>query len=91
MLDKKSVATSCKRYYSKIGVPNKRFHAYRHTFGTNLCRAGVTIETTSELLGHSDINVTKKYYVQIPHESKKETVENLSFVIPSMIDKSTNM
>ena len=79
--DKKNIITACKRYYKRIGVPAKGFHTYRHTFGTNLCRLGVPLQTASSLLGHSDINVTARYYINVSAEDKLNAVERLTQVI----------
>ena len=74
---RKSVAQSLKRYYERIGVENRGVHTYRHTFGTNLCKNGVPIQVASSLLGHSDINVTAKYYVSVGMDEKRKAVELL--------------
>lgn len=75
---RRNVTKSLKRLYKKINVPHHKFHAYRATFATNLCRAGVPIEETSKLLGHSDINMTLKYYVFVGTERKREAVEKIT-------------
>lgn len=74
---RKSAAQSLSRYYKRIGVEDKGFHTYRHTFGTNLCKKGVPIQIASSLLGHSDINVTAKYYISVGMEEKRRAVELL--------------
>lgn len=74
---RRNVSRSLERLYKRIGVPYHRFHAYRHTFGTNLSRAGVPIEETCKLMGHSDISITAKYYVNISAERKREAVEKI--------------
>ena len=60
------------------GVEEKNIHAYRHTFGTNLCRQGVPIQTASKLLGHDDISTTAKYYVNVSDEEKARAIEKLA-------------
>lgn len=81
LYDKRNVSRACSRYYARIGIENKKFHTYRHTFGTNLCKKGVSIQTASALLGHSDINVTAKYYINVSANEKKKAVELLSGII----------
>ncbi len=78
LLYRRNVARSLERLYKRIGVPYHSFHAYRHTFGTNLSRAGVPIEETARLMGHSSINVTAKYYINISAERKREAVEKIT-------------
>jgi integrase len=53
-------------------------HTYRHTFGTNLYRKGVPLKTASDLLGHSDISTTAKYYIGTRDEEKRKAIEMLS-------------
>ena len=81
LYDKRNVSRACSRYYARIGIENKKLHTSRHTFGTNLCKKGVSIQTASALLGHSDINVTAKYYINVSANEKKKAVELLSGII----------
>lgn len=78
---KKNVRTACERYYKNIGVPNKGMHTYRHTFGTNLYRKGVPLKTASDLLGHSDISTTAKYYIGTREEEKRKAIEMLADIV----------
>lgn len=75
--DQRNISRACNRYYERIGVEQKGFHTYRHTFGTNLCRNGIPIQTTSVLLGHEDISVTAKYYVNVGLDQKQAAVDSL--------------
>ena len=79
--DYRNILRACKRYYKKIGVEPRGFHTYRHTFGTNLCRNGIPIQTASELLGHEDINVTAKYYVRVTQEQKQIAINSLAGIM----------
>ena len=81
LLDKKNADTSCQRYYKTIGVEPKGFHTYRHTFGTNLYKKGVPLITASNLLGHSDISVTAKYYIDTPEDAKRNAIELLANIV----------
>lgn len=65
------------KQYKKIGVPDHTFHSFRHTFATNLCRAGVPLEQCSKLLGHSSPTVTAKYYVNVSLDDKFSAVEKI--------------
>lgn len=81
LCDARNVGRACARYYDRIGVERKGFHTYRHTFGTNLCRNGIPIQTASALLGHEDISVTAKYYVNIASDQKQKAVESLTGIL----------
>ena len=74
---KSSVRTHYTRLCRLVGVPCKGFHVFRHTFGTRLAAAGVPIQTVSALMGHSNITVTGKYYVNIDSEAKKSAIKSL--------------
>lgn len=74
---RRNIARALNRFYRRAGVPHHKFHAFRHTFGTNLSRAGVSLEETAKLMGHSDISVTAKYYIEINAERKREAVEKI--------------
>jgi integrase len=85
-IDRHNLDTALERYLKKIGIdPDKhkaqksrKFHAFRSTFGSNLCKQGVPIQVASELLGHDSIDVTKKYYVNIDDSQKQNAVEILA-------------
>ena len=83
LYDSRNVARGCDRYYERIGVEHKGFHTYRHTFGTNLCRNGIPIQTASALLGHEDISVTAKYYVNVGSDQKQQAVDSLVGILKS--------
>lgn len=77
LLDKCTQYKVIKRIFKDAGVEYKEPHTFRHTFGTRLANKGVPIETVSELLGHSNISVTKKYYVNVPHSRLADAVNLL--------------
>lgn len=83
LYDSRNVSRGCDRYYDRIGITHKGFHTYRHTFGTNLCRNGIPIQTASALLGHEDISVTAKYYVNVGSDQKQEAVDSLMGILKS--------
>ncbi len=53
------------------------FHALRHTFGTNLARAGVSPKVAQELMRHSDINLTMGTYTHVGLYDLNAAVESL--------------
>lgn len=60
----------------KAKLENFRFHDLRHTFATRMASAGVDIFTLAELLGHSDVRITKRY-AHGTEENKRLAVEKL--------------
>lgn len=83
-LYRRNVIKVLERVYKSCGVPYRNFHAFRHTFGTNLSRAGVPIEDTASLMGHSNINVTNRYYIFVDANRKRDAVNKISAF--SMLD-----
>ncbi len=75
--DRRSVNHALLRFYKSHGLPRHTFHSFRHTFGTNLSRAGVPIEETAALMGHSSIEITAKYYIEISADRKRSAVDRL--------------
>ena len=61
-LERGNFSTAWRRHLKRAGVEHKKFHACRATYCTVLCRRGVPLETASKLMGHSDINVTARFY-----------------------------
>ncbi|MFC2142619.1 tyrosine-type recombinase/integrase [Acidobacteriota bacterium] len=59
------------------GIHGFRFHDLRHNFATSLVENGVDIVTVSELLGHSNINLTAKRYSHPSPSHKQLAVESL--------------
>lgn len=53
-------------------------HQLRHAYATMLFEAGVDVKDAQELMGHSDINLTRQIYTHIRNERKDETAEKLN-------------
>jgi integrase len=45
-----------------LGIPLGGWHDVRHTLTTGLLRSGVSPKVVSEILGHSDVEVTLNVY-----------------------------
>ena len=65
------------RKYAAAAVPTKHItpHKLRSTFGTNLYRETKDIYVVATVLGHSDVNTTKKHYAAISEDIKKQAAE----------------
>ena len=50
-------------------------HQLRHTYASMLYAAGVDVKSASELLGHSDIQITIKIYTHLSEKRKKISVD----------------
>lgn len=72
-----TVMNNLYRFYKRNKIPQKKFHAYRATFCTNLCRKGVPIQITAKLAGHKSIEVTAQYYAAISIDEKTDAISRL--------------
>lgn len=52
-------------------------HLFRHTFCTRLLKKGVDLTTVSKLAGHSNVNMTAKFYIQTTKQEKMDAVNKL--------------
>ena len=59
--------------YAKIVSPLKKItpHKLRSTYGTSLYRQTGDIYIVAEVLGHKDVNTTRKHYAAISEDSRK--------------------
>lgn len=62
------------------GVRNANFHLLRHTYATVCIESGFDAKTVSELLGHSNVNITLNRYVHSSMEMKRRCVDRLNLV-----------
>ena len=65
------------------GIEHTNYHALRHTFATRCVELGFEIKSLSEILGHSNVNITLNKYVHSSIELKKQNMEKLN---PAMIE-----
>lgn len=63
----------CDTYNIKITA-----HQLRHGYATMLFEAGVDVKDAQDLMGHSDINLTRQIYTHIRSERKKETADKIN-------------
>lgn len=63
--------------FAKEGSPLKKIspHKLRSTFGTNLYRETRDIYIVADVLGHKDVNTTKKHYAAINEDMRKSVAD----------------
>ena len=71
-----------RRFLKRININYKKPHSMRDTYATTLIRRGAKIHDIKDLLGHSSIKITEKYYIFVFPDDKSKTVSLLDdFVI----------
>lgn len=73
------------------GISKGSFMNLRTTFATVLFEKKVDIMTIKELMGHSNIETTMKYYIKYSEEIKRETLELLNFYIENLSKKKEEL
>ena len=76
---KSTIRTAFTRLCKRVGVTPRGFHCFRHTFGSRLAAAGVPLQTTSKLMGHTGINVTNQYYINVEENEKRNAIQKITF------------
>jgi integrase/recombinase XerC len=67
--------------YTKTAVPLKKItpHKLRSTFGTALYRATGDIYLVADVLGHRDVNTTRKHYADMSEENRKRAANAVHY------------
>lgn len=77
--------TTPTRYVSKFvkrnGLPDVSPHDLRHTAASLALESGAGIKEISELMGHSDIGTTSKFYAALTQEAKRRTVDGIGSLL----------
>ena len=77
-VDPRTMQNQFKKILEEAAIENKNFHALRHTFSTNCIEGGADAKSLSELLGHSDVQITLNRYVHPSMDTKLKYLEGLS-------------
>ena len=61
-IGEQQVRRSMAKALTEVGIHKKAScHTFRHSFATNLLRAGTDIRNIQELMGHTDVSTTMIY------------------------------
>ena len=65
------------KFVKRNNLPDVSPHDLRHTAASLALESGAGIKEISELMGHSDIGTTSKFYAALTQEAKRRTVEGI--------------
>ena len=82
-IEPRTLQNRFRSYVEASGIEHANYHALRHTFATRCVELGFEIKSLSEILGHSNVNITLNRYVHSSIELKKQNMEKLN---PVMIE-----
>lgn len=77
-LEPRTLQYQFKKILREAGIPNKKFHILRHTFATNCVEGGADAKSLSELLGHSNVQITLNRYVHPSMDIKRKHIDELA-------------
>ena len=71
-----------KRALKQFGFKDIRFHDLRHSCASLMVTKGDGINNVQKWLGHSDIGTTANIYAHLDYQSKVESAEKMSDILP---------
>lgn len=77
-LEPRTLQEHYKKFLQAADIPYKNFHTLRHTFATNCIEGGTDVRSLSEILGHSNVQITLDRYVHPSMDTKRRYLETLS-------------
>ena len=83
-INNKTLYINFKRVMKKIGLPEVKFHALRHTYAVNSLRAGDDIKTVQENLGHATAGFTLSTYAHSTPGMKQESAHRMENFIAGL-------
>lgn len=78
--DPKAVSRACKKYATKIGVPNFTMHGTRHTHATLLIESGVNFKALQVRLGHASYTETMNTYSHLTPIMEADIVKRIATI-----------
>jgi integrase/recombinase XerD len=82
-----------KKYLEQAGIGHKGYtiHQLRHTFATDLLNAGMRIECLQPLLGHSTLEMTRRYARLSDKSRENEYFRAMSIIERGMTDEDSRL
>ena len=77
-LEPRTLQYQFKKILNEAGLQGINFHILRHTFFTNCIEGGADVKSLSEILGHSNVQITLNRYVHPSIDTKRRYMQNLA-------------
>lgn len=77
-MEPRTLQNHFKKILKEANLTDNNFHILRHTFSTNCIEEGIDVKSLSEMLGHSDIQITLNRYVHPSMNAKRKHMDALS-------------
>lgn len=79
-IEPRTMQNRFKALIQKSCIYDANYHSLRHTFATRCIEVGFDVKTLSEILGHSNVNITLNRYVHSSLDLKKENMGKITCV-----------
>ena len=77
-IDPRTMENRFKAVLKKCGIKYANFNTLRHTFATRCVEVGFDVKALSEILGHSNVNMTLNRYVYPSMQTKHKNMNKLN-------------
>ena len=90
-----NISMGCKTYRNQLIPPYPLAddfvpYCFRHTYCTDLCKAGVDVRTAQKLMGHANISITADIYTHIDINDIQAAGEKLNLYLMSQKNPASN-
>ena len=67
-----------KKILQKSRIQEANYHALRHTFATRAIERGVNVKTLSDILGHSQVQITMDLYCHTSLDHMRDVMNSMA-------------
>jgi site-specific recombinase XerD len=79
-ISSRAIQETVNKWCKELGVPHVHIHQLRHSFATRNVNAGMSAAVLQELMGHSSLSTTQRYFRVEPERLTREYFSVMEFV-----------
>jgi integrase/recombinase XerC len=79
-LSSRAIQQILSKWCDRLGIPSLHIHQLRHSFATRSINAGMSAAVLQELLGHSSLNTTQRYFTIKSERLSREYFSAMEYV-----------